>query len=208
LDCLSSESEQRFAMLQAHLQDLGIEYVINPKLVRGLDYYNDTVFEWINADFGAQSTVCAGGRYDGMVEQLGGQSTPAFGFGMGLERLIQLLQEQNAAITEDIPRPDVFIISVGEQARRQAVVLQQTLTDSDIKVDCSSGQGSMKNQFKKADKSGATIALIIGEDEASQQQMSAKTLRYKDNVGDGKQNQQIIMQNDALNAVTNLLESL
>jgi len=102
LDYLSNESKAKFEQLQQHLQDLDIEYTINPNLVRGLDYYNDTVFEWINADFGAQSTVCGGGRYDGMVEQLGGQSTPGFGFGMGLERLIQILQEQGADIATTV----------------------------------------------------------------------------------------------------------
>lgn len=205
LDCLSETSNEKFSQLQAHLQDLGIEYKINPRLVRGLDYYNDTVFEWINADFGAQSTVCAGGRYDNMVEQLGGQSTAGFGFGMGLERLIQILQEQNAPITQDNYVSDVFIISVGDLARRQAVMLQQSLTCSNIKVECFSGNGSMKNQFKKADKSGAAIALIIGEDEADKGQVAIKPLRYVE--GDGSA-QQTIMQNDALNAVTNLLESL
>jgi len=208
LDCLSEESQTKFSQLQTYLNDLGIEYTINPRLVRGLDYYNDTVFEWINADFGAQSTVCAGGRYDGMVEQLGGQATAGFGFGMGLERLIQILQEQDAAITHSNDAPEVYIISVGEAARRQAVALQQELTASDISVECFSGQGSMKNQFKKADKSGAKIGLIIGEDESEKQQVSVKTLRYQQADGGVEQKQQTIMQNDALNAVTNLLESL
>jgi len=208
LDHLSDESNEKFMQLQAHLQDLGIEYTINPNLVRGLDYYNDTVFEWINADFGAQSTVCGGGRYDGMVEQLGGQATPGFGFGMGLERLIQILQEQEAPITQDNNAADVFLVSVGNQARRQAILLQQQLTSSDIKVMCHCGTGSMKNQFKKADKSGAAVALVIGEDEAENKQVSVKTLRQHHIENDSGQNQQTIAQNDALNAVTNLLESL
>ena len=178
LDCLSLESSAKFNQLQTYLNDLGIEYEVNPKLVRGLDYYNDTVFEWINADFGAQSTVCAGGRYDNMVEQLGGQPTPGFGFGMGMERLIQILQEQNAEISQECDVADVFIVSVGDAARRNAVKLQQLLTISGIKVQCHYGEGGMKNQFKKADKSGAKVALIIGEDEASSDSANLKVLRY------------------------------
>jgi len=208
LDYLSPESDEKFSQLKAHLEDLGIDYTINPNLVRGLDYYNDTVFEWINADFGAQSTVCGGGRYDGMVEQLGGQPTPGFGFGMGLERLIQILQEQEAAITQDDMAPDVFLVSVGEQARRQSILLQQKLTSSDVKVMCHCGSGSMKNQFKKADKSGAAIALVIGEDESQVEQVSVKLLRRRDVDGGVEQNQQTIAQNDALSAVTDLLKSL
>ena len=208
LDYLSDESNDKFSQLQAHLQDLGIEYAINPNLVRGLDYYNDTVFEWINADFGAQSTVCGGGRYDGMVEQLGGQSTPGFGFGMGLERLIQILQEQNAPIAQDNNTADVFLVSVGQDARRQAILLQQKMASANIKVLCHCGSGSMKNQFKKADKSGAALALIIGEDEALQKQVSIKTMRRSSTETKADNSQQTIPQNDALNTVTNLLESL
>ena len=208
LDYLSDESNDKFSQLQAHLHDLGIEYAINPNLVRGLDYYNDTVFEWINADFGAQSTVCGGGRYDGMVEQLGGQSTPGFGFGMGLERLIQILQEQNAPIAQDNNTADVFLVSVGQDARRQAILLQQKMASANIKVLCHCGSGSMKNQFKKADKSGAALALIIGEDEALQKQVSIKTMRRSSAETKADNSQQTIPQNDALNTVTNLLESL
>ncbi len=207
LDSLSDESAVKFKQLQTHLDDLNIEYTINPKLVRGLDYYNDTVFEWVNADFGAQSTVCAGGRYDSMVEQLGGQPTPGFGFAMGMERLIQILQEQEAPISQEIDATDVFIVSVGLLARRQAIKLQQTLTSNGIKVQCHCGDGGMKNQFKKADKSGAKTALIIGEDEAVNDSASLKVLRFNGEQ-DTKPSQRIIKQNDAFNAVTNLLESL
>ena len=204
LDSLSEQSAQRFALLQKQLQDLGVEFTINPKLVRGLDYYNDTVFEWVNADFGAQATVCAGGRYDGMVEQLGGQSTPAFGFAMGMERLVQILQEQQAPIVEKSRDADVFIVSVGELARRQALKLQQNLTSNNVKVLCHCGEGSMKNQFKKADKSGAALALILGEDEAASSTVTVKVLR-RGSIG---HEQQTIAQNDVFNTVTNLLESL
>jgi len=204
LGCLSDESAEQFSQLKTHLQDLGIEFTVNPKLVRGLDYYNDTVFEWVNADFGAQSTVCAGGRYDGMVEQLGGQATPGFGFAMGMERLIQILQEQQAEIAERPELTDVFIISVGDLARRHALKLQQQLTSHEISVLCHCGDGSMKNQFKKADKSGARVALIVGEDEASSDTVTIKVLRQSTNLRE----QQTIAQNDAFNTVTNLLESL
>ena len=207
LDCLSDESATKFKQLQTHLDDLGIEFTVNPKLVRGLDYYNDTVFEWVNADFGAQSTVCAGGRYDNMVEQLGGQPTPGFGFAMGMERLIQILQEQEAKITLEQNYADVYIVSVGELARRQAIKLQQLLTFNDVKVLCHCGQGSMKNQFKKADKSGAKAALIIGEDEAGTETANLKVLR-SDVAQEAKPSQQTIKQNDVLKIVTNLLESL
>lgn len=208
LNCLSDESAAKFNQLQAHLQDLGIDYTVNPKLVRGLDYYNDTVFEWINADFGAQSTVCGGGRYDGMVEQLGGQSTPGFGFGMGLERLVQILQEQNAPVATQDESPAVFLVSVGEQARRAAIVLQQSLTLADIRVQCHCGDGSMKNQFKKADKSGAALAVVIGEEEALAKTVNVKMLRRRASDNSETPNQQTIDQNDVVNVVTNLLESL
>ena len=207
LDCLSDESTNKFKQLQTHLNDLGIEFTINPKLVRGLDYYNDTVFEWVNADFGAQSTVCAGGRYDNMVEQLGGQPTPGFGFAMGMERLIQILQEQEAPISLEQYVADIYIVSVGDLARRQAIKLQQLLTLNDIKVLCHCGQGSMKNQFKKADKSGARAALIIGEEEAEVETANLKVLRSRD-TQESSPSQQTIKQNDVLKVVTNLLESL
>lgn len=208
LDFLSEESASRFNDLQAYLTDLGIDFAINPRLVRGLDYYNDTVFEWVNADFGAQSTVCGGGRYDDMVEQLGGQPTPGFGFGMGLERLVQILQEQGAEIAKLCDSPHAFLISVGSAARRQALVLQQALTLAGLRVVCHMGEGSMKNQFKKADKSGASIAIIVGEQEAMDENANLKLLRRFEGVDEAQAAQQTIKQNDVVNAVTNLLESL
>jgi histidyl-tRNA synthetase len=151
LDFLSDDSTKSFADLQTYLKDLGVPFSINSRLVRGLDYYNDTVFEWVNEDFGAQSTVCGGGRYDRMVEQLGGQPTPAFGFAMGLERLVQILQEQEALIATQTDSPDAFLISVGDTARRQMLTLQSAMVDAGLKVHCHMGEGSMKNQFKRAD---------------------------------------------------------
>ena len=206
LDYLSDESSNSFAQLKGYLDDLGISYTINPKLVRGLDYYNDTVFEWVNAGYGAQATVCGGGRYDSMVEQLGGQATSGFGFGMGLERLVQILQEQGAEIAEQAAQDaaDVFIISTGSQARSQALQLQADLVAADVRVQCHMGEGSIKNQFKKADKSGAAIALIIGDDESAARTVSAKVLRRTNEPIA----QQTVSQNEASKLVTNLLESL
>jgi len=206
LDFLSTESAESFTTLQAYLNELGIEYIINSRLVRGLDYYNDTVFEWVNAEYGAQATVCGGGRYDGMVEQLGGQATPGFGFGMGLERLVQILQEQGAdvAIAAEHDSPDAFLVSVGSVARKQILSVQAKMTQAGLRVQCHMGDGSMKNQFKKADKSGATLAVIIGEDEAVAKNASIKVLRITAEPIE----QLTVSQNDVANTVTNLLESL
>lgn len=204
LDYLNDESRAHFERLQTYLNRLNIAFKVNPRLVRGLDYYNDTVFEWVNRDFGAQATVCAGGRYDGMVEQLGGPPTPCFGFAMGLERLIQILQEQAASITKTENAVTVFVISVGELAREQALLIQRDLIMTGISVQIHCGAGSMKNQFKKADKSEAKIALIIGEEEAASGKVGIKPLVRTDMAIE----QQLIVQNEVLNAVTNLLESL
>ena len=207
-DFLSEHSQRHFDTLKAYLVALGIEFEVNPKLVRGLDYYNDTVFEWINHDYGAQSTVCGGGRYDGMVEQMGGQPTPAFGFGMGLERLIEMLQEQDADSVLQTQASDVFIVSVGDAARMQALKLQQALTRAAVSVQCHIGNGSMKNQFKRADKSGASFGLIIGETEAENDQASIKVLRRELVERLENSEQQTVAQNDVVNVVTNLLDSL
>lgn len=208
LDFLTEESDQRFTQLQDYLAALGVAFTVNPRLVRGLDYYNDTVFEWVNEGFGAQSAVCGGGRYDNMVEQLGGQATPAFGFGMGLERLVQILQEQQADLSKQSNTPDVFLVSIGQTARRQALVLQQAMTAADVSVMCHMGEGSMKNQFKRADKSGALIALIIGEQESIEGNADIKPLRHVEGLDSVQSVQQTISQNDVVNVVTNLLESL
>ena len=204
LDYLSTSSEQSFVQLQSYLKSLGIHYEINPRLVRGLDYYNDTVFEWINPSFGAQSTVCGGGRYDHMVEQLGGQATPAFGFGMGLERLIQILEEQEALITKSIEPQDVFIVSNNNQARAVALTIQKQLVAQDISVFCYLGDSSFKNQFKKADKSGAKVAVIIGEDELKHDAVGLKTLVSAQK----SEQQQTINRNEVIDVVTNLLKRL
>lgn len=204
LDFLSDDSTKSFADLQTYLKDLGVPFSINSRLVRGLDYYNDTVFEWVNEDFGAQSTVCGGGRYDRMVEQLGGQPTPAFGFAMGLERLVQILQEQEALIATQTDSPDAFLVSVGDTARRQMLTLQSAMVDAGLKVQCHMGEGSMKNQFKRADKSAAKVAVVIAEDEATKGVAKVKVLLR----GVEQLDKDTVSQNDVPNTVTNLLKSL
>ncbi|MDG4811859.1 histidine--tRNA ligase [Hydrogenovibrio sp. 3SP14C1] len=177
IDHLDEESKQHYEDLKAHLDDLGVAYVENPNLVRGLDYYNRTVFEWITTELGAQGTVCAGGRYDGLVEQIGGKSTPAVGFAMGIERLMALLMD-NQLIHED-GGPDVYMVLAGDSTKRPGLIISEQIRENlpDINVQMNCGGGSFKSQFKKADKSGARIALVLGEDEVSQQQIAVKYLR-------------------------------
>ncbi len=178
-DYLDEHSRAHFCELRAILDAAGIAYVVNPKLVRGLDYYGLTVFEWTTDLLGAQGTVCAGGRYDGLVEQLGGKATPAVGFAMGLERLCLLL-EATENLPEKKPLADVYVIAVGEQAQQQALVLAESVRDeTTLRVLSHCGGGSFKSQFKKADKSGAHVALIIGEEEVEKGQVQLKWLRDK-----------------------------
>lgn len=179
IDHLDEESVEHFEAVKSHLDDLGIEYVVNPNLVRGLDYYNRTVFEWVTTELGAQGTVCAGGRYDGLVEQIGGKPTPAVGFAMGIERLVTLLMDHNKV--PDNHQPDVFVVSVGANVARPAMVLSEMLRDGlpGIKVQMNLGGGSFKSQFKKADKSGAKYALVIGEQEVADQVVAIKNLRQE-----------------------------
>jgi histidyl-tRNA synthetase len=177
-DHLDAESAAHFASLQQRLTAAGIEFVINPRLVRGLDYYNRTVFEWVTTELGAQGTVCAGGRYDGLVEQLGGKATPAVGFAMGLERLILLLQSLNLAPA--LPaQADIYLLAMGETAELAAIGvaerLRSELPAKRVILHC--GGGNLKKQFKKADKSGAAIALILGDEELARQEITVKWLR-------------------------------
>ncbi len=176
-DHLDEESADHFAELQELLQAMGQPFEINPRLVRGLDYYSHTVFEWVTETLGAQGTVCAGGRYDGLVEQLGGRATPAAGFAMGLERLVAMLQDQGRVETS--ADCDVYMLMVGEAAQKQGRRLSEALRDAlpRLRLIVHAGGGSFKSQMKKADKSGARIALILGDDEASSGQVSMKYLR-------------------------------
>ncbi len=175
IDYLGAESLAHFEGVQRVLRDAGIPYTINPRLVRGLDYYNLTVFEWVTDRLGAQGTVCAGGRYDGLVEQLGGKAAPACGFAMGIERLIALIKD--AGGEPAAPAPDVYLVHQGEAAARLAFRVAEGLRDQGIAVLLHCGGGSFKSQMKKADGSGATFAVIIGDDEASTGEVQLKPLR-------------------------------
>jgi len=177
LDHLDEDSLQHFEQVKQYLDDLGIEYTVNPSLVRGLDYYNRTVFEWVTTELGAQGTVCAGGRYDGLVEKIGGKSTPASGFAMGIDRLMALLIEKE--LVESVTHSDIYMVLVGETANRPGMVISEQIRESfpNLRVQMNCGGGSFKSQFKKADKSGAQIALVLAEEEVQQQQIAIKFLR-------------------------------
>jgi histidyl-tRNA synthetase len=174
---LDDVSTEHFTSLCRLLDSAGVEYRINPRLVRGLDYYGRTVFEWLTDELGTQATVCAGGRYDGLVEYLGGRATAAVGFALGLERLVALLENQAVAISGRTPH--LYVVAIGGQAERQALQLAENLRDSlpDLRVLMHCGGGSAKSQFKKADRSGARYALVLGEDEVRRHQVGIKPLR-------------------------------
>ena len=178
MDHLDDESRQQFDKLKTSLDAAGIEYSINPRLVRGLDYYCKTVFEWITDELGAQGTICAGGRYDGLVEQLGGKATPAIGFALGVERILSLLEAQQSQSAESI---DIYLVLLGESCEVKGLQLAEQVRDQypEIKMITHCGGGSIKSQMKKADKSGATIALILAEDELKNEQLTVKYLREK-----------------------------
>ena len=177
LDYLDDESREHFAQLCGLLDAVGIQYEINPKLVRGLDYYNKTVFEWVTSALGAQGTVCGGGRYDGLVEQLGGHATSGVGFAMGLERLVLLVQEVNKLIPVK-SAVDIYVVYQGEgttlAAFQLAEKLRSELPHLSTMLHCSGG--NFKKQFKRADKSGATLALVLGESEVQNNQVVVKHL--------------------------------
>jgi histidyl-tRNA synthetase len=178
-DYLDEESRLHFEGVKARLDAAGIRYQINHKLVRGLDYYNRTVFEWVTDKLGAQGTVCAGGRYDGLVSMLGGKATPGVGFAMGVERLVLLL-ETLELLPADLNRAaDVYICAFGEAAELAALTLAERLRDEvpGLRLLLNTGGGSFKSQFKKADKSGARYALILGDDELAARVVGCKPLR-------------------------------
>lgn len=176
MDYLGEESRAHFYSILETLNTLGVSYEINTRLVRGLDYYSKTVFEWVTDELGSQGTICAGGRYDGLIEQLGGKANHAVGFAMGMERLLLLLETIHVELDAAV---NVYVIRVGDQAQKVGLHLAEQLR-SDIprlklQLDCAGG--SIKSQFKKADKSGATYALILGEDEVSRGEIAIKSLR-------------------------------
>jgi histidyl-tRNA synthetase len=174
---LDEESKAHFAELRAGLDALGIPYTVNPRLVRGLDYYSRTVFEWITDALGAQDAVCSGGRYDGLIAQMGGDPTPAIGFAMGVERIVELVKI--AGLQPQAEAPDVFVMAQGDTAQRTALKLAEQLRDAfpgrGIVVHC--GSAKFKTQFRRADESGARLALIVGDDELARGVVALKPLR-------------------------------
>ena len=179
-DALDEESKQHFAEFRQRLDDLGIKYEVNPKLVRGLDYYNLTVFEWVTDKLGAQSAVCAGGRYDGLVEQLGGKASPAVGFAMGIDRLTELLECVDSTIDDN--NPHVYVVLPGEEASRAGALFSEQLRDEvkGLRLVVNAGAGNFKKQMKRANNSGADLVLIIAENEMSNNTVSIKYLRTDD----------------------------
>jgi len=197
-DYLDDESRVHFTALCTFLDDAGITYKVNSRLVRGLDYYGKTVFEWVTDKLGAQGTICAGGRFDGLVEYLGGRATPAIGFALGLERLIALLQAN--AVDLPVYYPHVYLVLGGEHGVRRGMVFAGELRDAlaGLRLETNCGNGSFKSQFKRANRSGAGIALVIGDDEAAQGQVTLKPLR-----GGGEQ--QVLAQRDIAGHLGRLL---
>ena len=177
IDALDQESREHFAQFRAMLDSVGISYRVNPRLVRGLDYYNATVFEWVTDQLGAQGTVCAGGRYDGLVAQLGGRDTTAIGFAIGLERLLELLQL--SANDKQASQLDVCLVMVGEAAQANGIVLAESIRSAlpALRLQSLCGGGSFKSQMKRADKSGAHVALILADDEVKTATVGLKFLR-------------------------------
>jgi len=190
-DHLDAESREHFDTLRSILDAAGVKYEINQRLVRGLDYYCKTVFEWVTDKLGAQGTVCAGGRYDGLVEQLGGKPTPAVGFAMGVERLILMLETLELVPEAVMNTLDVYVCALGEGADKAALLLADQIRDEHdwVRVQTHCGGGSFKSQMKKADKSGARFAILLGENEIAEQQATVKDLS-------GELDQQTLPQSD------------
>ncbi|MCB1886770.1 MAG: histidine--tRNA ligase [Rhodocyclaceae bacterium] len=178
IDFLGDESLAHFEAVQQVLRDAGQPFRVNPRLVRGLDYYNRTVFEWVTDSLGAQGTICAGGRYDGLIEQLGGKPAPAAGFAMGVERILALWRDAGGVAEAAVP--DAYVVHQGEAAGRLAFRVAETLRGHGFAVLMHCGGGSFKSQMKKADASGAPVALVIGEDEAAAAEVSFKPMRGGD----------------------------
>ncbi|KTR48582.1 histidine--tRNA ligase [Pantoea ananatis] len=198
-DYLDAESREHFDGLRALLDDAGIAYTVNQRLVRGLDYYNRTVIEWVTDSLGSQGTVCGGGRYDGLVEQLGGRATPGVGFAMGMERLVLLVQAVNPEF-EPARNVDVYVIASGQGVQSAAMQLAEKLRDQlpEMKLMTNFGGGNFKKQFARADKWGARVALVLGEDEQKAGQVVIKDLRNGE--------QQTLAQADSAAALRALLQ--
>ncbi|KGP00478.1 histidine--tRNA ligase [Alcaligenes faecalis] len=185
-DFLGEESRAHFQGVCDRLDDVGIAYTLNPRLVRGLDYYNLTVFEWVTDRLGAQGTVCGGGRYDGLIELMGGKPSPAVGFAIGVERLLDLCSQDGEQPA--IPECQVYMVHQGEAAQRKASLLAEQLRDAGLQVIVHAGSSGFKSQFKRADASGAQAAVILGDDELQKEQASVKWLR----AADGAEQQQSV----------------
>ncbi|ROU01542.1 histidine--tRNA ligase [Marinobacter sp. R17] len=200
VDYLDEASIEHFAGLKQRLELAGIEYTVNSRLVRGLDYYGKTVFEWVTDSLGAQGTVCAGGRYDGLVEQLGGKPTPAVGFAMGIERLVLMLETLERVPASVSGDADVYVMGMGEAGEAEALKVSEALRESMAQqvVVLHCGGGSFKSQMKKADRSGARYALIIGDNEVESRTVSLKPLR-----SEGEQ--QAVSQSELADTLTALL---
>lgn len=177
-DYLDDESREHFTGLCKLLETAGIAYTVNQRLVRGLDYYNRTVFEWVTTSLGSQGTVCAGGRYDGLVEQLGGRAAPGVGFAMGLERLVLLVQAVNPEFKADSV-VDIYLVASGAETQSAAMQLAERVRDAlpGVKLMTNHGGGNFKKQFARADKWGASIALVLGESEVANGEVVVKDLR-------------------------------
>ena len=177
IDYLDDDSNHHFNALKNYLESLNISYKVNPKLVRGLDYYNQTVFEWISNDLGAQGTICGGGRYDGLVEKMGGNATPAIGFAMGLERIALLIEDKSDQIINK--RPHLYFASIGDNANIESMKLSKKIIEAlpHITITNDMSMGTLKNQMKKANKSEADFAMILGEQELSEGHISIKPLK-------------------------------
>jgi len=180
LEFLDEESSRHFAGLKTLLDAAEVPYTVNPRLVRGLDYYNLTVFEWLTDALGSQGSVCSGGRYNGLVEKLGGRPTPAVGWAMGIERLVGLYEACGGE--PRIGKPDVYIVAVGETATGRGFELAESLRDAlpAVQVELNLGGGSFKVQLKRADKSGAAFAIILGEEEVARGEAGLKPLRSEE----------------------------
>ena len=177
IDHLDKESNEHFEALKNYLEHLDIPYTVNPKLVRGLDYYNQTVFEWVSDELGSQGTICGGGRYDGLVEKMGGNPTPAIGFAMGLERIALLIQDKSKELISD--RPHLYFLSMGESAHCESLNLSRQILEAmpNITITNDITMSNLKSQMKKANKSGADYAMILGEEELAKNVLSFKPLK-------------------------------
>jgi histidyl-tRNA synthetase len=176
-DHLDPESAAHFALLRERLDAIGVPYTVNPRLVRGLDYYSRTVFEWVTDALGSQNAICSGGRYDGLISQLGGDATPAIGFALGVERVVALVEQVGSAAA--LPGADVYVIAQGSAAERAALVHAEALRDAlpGRRVEINLGGGNFKAQFRRADRSGARVALVLGDDELARDVVQVKSLR-------------------------------